>query len=87
VTPDGDFDNDGDIDGRDFLAWQRGESPDPFSAGDLAAWQGEYNGGLLSALRLPPSAFHTAVPEPGTGMLSVVFSALLLWRRNGRRDD
>ncbi len=51
-TP-GDFDGDTDVDGRDFLAWQRGESPVPFSAADLATWQGAYNGGLLSAVSVP----------------------------------
>jgi len=54
-TP-GDFDGDGDVDGRDFLTWQRGGSPNPFTAGDLAEWQGAYNGGALGALN--------SVPEP-----------------------
>jgi hypothetical protein len=57
VGTEGDFDGDGDVDGRDFLAWQRGESPSPLSADDLAQWQAAYNGGSLTA-----SA--TAVPEP-----------------------
>jgi hypothetical protein len=38
----GDFDRDGDVDGRDFLVWQRGGSPTPFSASDLAHWQANY---------------------------------------------
>ena len=38
----GDFDGNGVIDGSDFLAWQRGESPDPLSASDLAAWEANY---------------------------------------------
>jgi hypothetical protein len=38
----GDFDHDGDVDGRDFLVWQRGGSPTPFSASDLANWQSNY---------------------------------------------
>src|SRR5262245_39274161 len=38
----GDFDGDGDVDGRDFLVWQRGGSPNPLSAGDLAQWQANY---------------------------------------------
>jgi hypothetical protein len=54
-TP-GDFDNDGDVDGRDFLAWQRGESPTPLSASDLADWQANYGVGGLAAVG--------AVPEP-----------------------
>jgi hypothetical protein len=55
---DGDFDGDGDVDGRDFLAWQRGESPTAFSPADLLEWQTAYNGGALSGLN--------AVPEPGS---------------------
>jgi hypothetical protein len=54
-TP-GDFDDDGDVDGRDFLAWQRGNSPAPFSSGDLSTWQTAYNGGALAGIG--------AVPEP-----------------------
>ncbi len=37
-----DFDNDGDIDGRDFLVWQQGGSPNPLSPDDLADWQTNY---------------------------------------------
>ncbi|GEM_PF-1455646 len=54
----GDFDGDGDVDGKDFLSWQRGVSPTPFSAGDLATWQGAYGSPLMAA---------TAVPELATG--------------------
>lgn len=52
----GDFDNDLDVDGRDFLVWQRGNSPSPLSAGDLALWQGAYNASLTA---------NVTVPEPG----------------------
>ena len=55
----GDFDNDGDIDGRDFLIWQRGGSPTPLSAGDLTDWQSNYGTGPLVAA-------VSAVPEPHT---------------------
>jgi hypothetical protein len=53
----GDFDSDGDVDGQDFLVWQRGESPTPLSATDLADWQGAYG--------VSPAAI-AAVPEPST---------------------
>jgi fibronectin-binding autotransporter adhesin len=59
---DGDFDGDGDVDGRDFLLWQRGNSPDPRSGGDLADWQANYGVGLLASS-------STAVPEPAGIML------------------
>ena len=38
----GDFDIDGDVDGFDFLEWQRGKSPFPLSRSDLAAWESNY---------------------------------------------
>jgi hypothetical protein len=65
----GDFDNDGDVDGRDFLIWQRGGSPSPLSAGDLADWRANYGTGSLSAN-------SSAVPEPGT---SIMLLSALCW--------
>ena len=41
--PGADFDIDGDIDGADFLAWQRGESPMPLSDFDLNAWKESFH--------------------------------------------
>ena len=73
--PNGDFDGDGDVDGRDFLRWQRGGSPAPFSSTDLAAWQNAYGPGPLSSLE--------AVPEPTA--LTLVLSlamGLVAVRRN-----
>ena len=61
----GDFDVDGDVDGRDFLVWQRNPG-----VGNLADWQANYG--------VPFSATSIAVPEPGTLFLLssvvVVFS-------------
>ena len=62
VAQPGDFDFDDDVDGRDFLLWQRGGSPNPFSAGDLADWQTQYG-------TVPLAAVSTAVPEPSTLVL------------------
>jgi len=59
---DGDFDSDGDVDGNDFLAWQRGESPDPLSAGDLALW--EDNFGTTAA-----QVAASTIPEPSSLLL------------------
>jgi len=63
VSDPGDFNADGKVDGTDFLAWQRGESPNPFSAADLADWEANYGavGSLASAA--------TTVPEPATVVL------------------
>lgn len=63
VAQDGDFDGDGDVDGRDFLMWQRGETNDPHSPTELEQWQNGYNGGQLAA--------STAVPEPSSLMLVI----------------
>jgi glucose/arabinose dehydrogenase len=73
----GDFDEDLDVDGRDFLIWQRGGSPDPFSAQDLSDWQLAYG----TSLSGPLSAVN--VPEPGAGILISVMLAAggSLWLR------
>lgn len=69
----GDFDNDGDVDGRDFLAWHRGQSPNPLSAEDLATWQNAYHASLTAAA--------TAVPEPVSIVLTVIALAAVSFRR------
>jgi fibronectin-binding autotransporter adhesin len=66
-TP-GDFDNDGDVDGRDFLVWQRNPS-----IGNLSDWQTNYGAGPLSAA--------TSVPEPSTVVSLVSLALLGLMRR------
>jgi hypothetical protein len=71
----GDFDLDGDVDGRDFLMWQRGESPIQWGPGDLADWQENYGVGSLTAT-------STAVPEPSCLCLwSIVMVAATFNRR------
>jgi hypothetical protein len=61
-TSSGDFDNDGDVDGRDFLLWQRNQS-----VGNLSDWQANYGfePGMLTST-------STAVPEPGSISLALV---------------
>lgn len=70
----GDYDADGDVDGEDFLVWQRGGSPVPLSATDLMAWQDQYG----SPISLAAAA---AIPEPGTGLLIVISLAAIASRR------
>lgn len=65
----GDFDGDGDVDGRDFLVWQRGESPKPLSASDLADWQTNY--GIDNS-----SQVSSAVPIPEPQSVFVWLSGL-----------
>ncbi len=68
-----DFDGDGDMDGRDFLRWQRGDSPNPFSGGDLSSWQGQYGAGGLSAISSELSA------TPGNADFGLRNSELEFW--------
>lgn len=58
---DGDFNEDGNVDGRDFLVWQRGGSPSSLSSSDLALWRDNYGVGGLAAI--------ASVPEPGSLVL------------------
>ncbi len=72
----GDFDVDLDVDGADFLAWQRGGSPGDL-AGDLAAWESAFGTGYSSL------AAAGAVPEPSTAaLLSLALAGLAT---SGRR--
>jgi hypothetical protein len=59
----GDFDFDGDVNGRDFLVWQRNPS-----VGNLGDWQANYGSSSLTAS-------NTAVPEPSS---FVTLSALII---------
>lgn len=66
----GDFDGDGDVDGNDFLVWQRGGSPNGINSGDLAIWQAEYG-------FTPPLVANMAVPEPSALLLALVANAMV----------
>ena len=80
IVPDlpGDFDLDGDVDGFDFIKWQRGESPNSLSQSDLADWDVNY--GTVA----PLSATSTAVPEPSSAVLLIALVAIrTLARRRG----
>ncbi len=69
ALPPGDFDTDGDVDGADFLFWQRNRA-----VGDLSAW--EANFGNTSAF-----AAAASIPEPS----SLLFMAASLLLMTGRR--
>jgi hypothetical protein len=85
MTPSADFDRDGDVDGRDFLTWQRNyglaevlqsEGDADFdgvvTADDLAVWQDSYAAPLTAI---------TAVPEPAGALLAVLAMASFSWHR------
>lgn len=67
----GDFDADGDVDGRDYLTWQR----DP-NVGSLNAWKANYGSSLESPGNL------TAVPEPATTAMLILGLIASAWRRS-----
>ena len=67
----GDFDLDTDVDGFDFIEWQRGFGG-AYDANDLADWETNY--GTVA----PLSATSTTVPEPTTGILLMLGLAAML---------
>jgi len=71
----GDFDEDGDVDGNDFLVWQRGGSPNVLSSTDLDAWQVNF-GKVASAM----TTTSTTVPEPSSIMLTLGMATLYFHR-------
>lgn len=77
-----DFDEDGDVDGRDFLRWQRGETPENGSPAELALWQAQYGTKILSALVVNGL---NAVPEPASVTLMVVMFFTIISRRVSSR--
>lgn len=76
--PAGDFDGDGDVDGNDFLVWQRGGSPSPLSVADLNTWKAGMGGAASPSV--------AGVPEPTTLALAMgcALAALTLGRRGAR---
>ncbi|MDZ4659952.1 MAG: hypothetical protein SH868_20435 [Bythopirellula sp.] len=83
ITP-GDYDFDGDVDGRDFLIWQRaygtsdsmadGDDSGTVGPEDLVIWQDHYGE------TAPPVAASISVPEPASLALGVM-SLLAMVRR------
>jgi hypothetical protein len=77
-TPSADFDQDGDVDGRDFLAWQRGfgtlinatldqgdaNGDGAVDADDLMIFHDQFGPVVVD----PPASFYV-VPEPGSAVL------------------
>jgi T5SS/PEP-CTERM-associated repeat protein len=64
----GDFDDDDDVDGADFLKWQRGESPNPLAPSDFADWKANFGA------TPPPTA---SVPEPSAGLMGILGAAFI----------
>ena len=91
TVSDADFDNNGVVDGADFLRWQRGfgtnganaqgdaDGNGVINAADLAIWKSKYGGA-------PVVAAAGAVPEPATWTLFALGTAVASFvrRRSGR---
>jgi len=92
VAPeDADFDGDGDIDGQDFLAWQRGNGilsgadttqgdangDGVVDESDLAIWKSQFG-------TLPALSTSTAIPEPSAAWLAAIACFALCTRNNQR---
>lgn len=74
---DGDFDGDSDIDGNDFLTWQRGHPTLPFDAEGLALWESNYGAGV------GPQSAVNAVPESSSLVLLALGIVLIAARHDG----
>ena len=93
-TEDADFDDDGDVDGADFLVWQRGfgtagdnsmgnaNGDATIDAADLGIWTAQFG-----QTAPPASASIAAVPEPTTiGLALASLACLVTASRSGRRE-
>jgi hypothetical protein len=69
----GDFDVDGNVDGNDFLIWQRGDSPNHGNAADLVAWRVNFGAAAASG----------AVPEPSGEWIALAATGLACAVRRG----
>lgn len=76
-TP-GDYDSDGDVDGNDFLVWQKGNSPNGATSGDLAIWDANFPTPSSSLAAI------ASVPEPATLAQLVILAAGLVTMRRRR---
>jgi hypothetical protein len=70
----GDFDLDGDVDGRDFLIWQRGGG---LNASDLADWKLHYGFSNMSL------SAQVSLPEPTT--VAMIAMMLVVGTMSGRK--
>jgi hypothetical protein len=74
----GDFDGDLDVDGDDFLIWQRGQSPNGLFSGDYEAWVATFG-------QTPATSAAGAVPEPASLALYSAAALGAVLRRRVRR--
>ena len=77
----GDYDVDGDVDGTDFLIWQRGGSPNPLSAEDLALWEAQF--GTIDGVINTVGNLGAPIPEPPTilGLLLALWHPMVVRKK------
>ncbi len=74
ATTPGDFDGDGDVDGADFLEWQRSDG----SPGGLTNWRDHYGTGVGTL-----ASANAVIPEPGSLLLCLgIGSMYFIGKRN-----
>lgn len=85
----GDFDSDGDVDGADFLVWQRtlGATVSPLGSGADGNANGVVDAGDVTIWKSGFSADRSApvsatVPEPSSTTLAIILLALCIVRRS-----
>lgn len=92
ANPSADFDADGDVDGADFLSWQRGV--EITIGADLAEGDADRDGGVNGAdlaiweIQAAASSASAVIPEPGAAtllMVAAVFAIVAGHRKGARR--
>jgi hypothetical protein len=73
---DGDYNQNDMVDAADYTLWRNNSGP----PSAYTTWRGNF------AKSPPASAFWTAVPEPGVGLLIWIALAIALWRIRGARS-
>lgn len=91
----GDYDDDGDVDGNDFLVWQRtfgdagaslaadGNGDGVIDGGDLTVWRNTF--GQVASLP-PAGATASAVPEPAASLLAFMAASVSIFARRQARS-
>lgn len=85
-TAPGDFDEDGDVDGRDFLIWQRGGTTPALGPGLLDDWQTHYGNGTMTATIMAyGQSVLATVPEPTSAVLVMMAGLALVGIRRPQK--
>jgi hypothetical protein len=78
----GDFNGDQVVNGADFLSWQRGDSPNALTAGDLTTWKYSFGNSYVSGAG---AVSGISLPEPTSVVLMLgAFASMTCWRRQSR---